>query len=115
MSPLVLMLGAVAGVALLGVAVLVLSRRADRQLRPRLDRIAEPLARQDSELNPEVDASVFRTVQVRSGSGRFMQFVQARYPLLGVKRALPRAIAVGIVASAASWVAMWVLKIPSGW
>ena len=115
MSPLVLILGAVAGLALPGAAVFVLSRRADGKLKPRLERIAEPLTRRDRELDSEVDASVFRTVQVRSGSSRFMHFLQARYPLVDVKRALPRAIAIGVAASAASWTAMWILQISSGW
>ena len=115
MSPLVLILGVAAGLPLAAVAVLALARRGDRKLKPRLQRIAEPLTKRAMEGNSEIDSGIFRTVQVRSRSGRVMRFVQARYPLVDARRALPRAIAFGIVAAAASWLAMWFLKVPPGW
>ena len=115
MSPLVPILGGVAGLALLAVAAFTLLRRRDGGLKPRLERISEPLTARVAELDPEVDASIFRTVQVRSRSGRFVRFVQARYPLVDVRRSLARAIAIGLAASAGFWLVMQVLQIPTGW
>ena len=111
----ILMLGAGAGLILVAVAVFAMQRRGDKGFRLRLQRISEPLSRSTPGFDPEIDASIFRTAQARPKSGRFGQFVQARYPLLDAGRAVPRCIAIGIAAAAASWFAMWLLRIPSGW
>lgn len=115
MSSLILILGALAGLAVLGAVAFALSRRSDRVLGPRLERIAEPLTGRETELDPEVDTAVFRTLQTRSGSGRLMRYIQARYPLIEAKRVFPRALTAGVVGAVGSWGAMWGLQIPSGW
>ncbi len=110
-----LMLGAGAVAILVAVAALAMQRRGGKGFRLRLQRISEPLSRSALGADLEVDATIFRTSQARSKSGRFGQLVQARYPLLDARRAVPRSIAIGIAAAAVFWLAMWILRIPTGW
>ena len=115
MSPVFLMLGAGAVAILVAVAAFAMQRRGGKGFRLRLQRISEPLSRSARGADLEVDASIFRTSQARSNSGRFGQLVQARYPLLDARQAVPRSIAIGIAAATASGLAMWLLRIPYGW
>ncbi len=116
MSPIFAILGATAALVLCGLGVVfALSRRGDKAFRLRLRRVSEPLTGRPLDGGAAVDGDIFRSSQNRSQSGRFWQFVQARYPLLDPRRSVPRGIGIGIVAGAAFWGAMMVLQIPSGW
>ena len=85
--------------------------RRDKVLLRRMGRAASPLTGTAAgELSPTGD-SIFRAASPRSGLSRF---VESRYPLLELHRALPRALGAALLAAAAGWFAIWFLKIPAG-
>ena len=96
-----------------GGAVGLRRRARNRRLEPRLRRVAAPLA---GPAGTDAEAagieSVFRTRERRTRLGRF---IESGYPLLEARRAIPRAIAAGVVAVGAAWFSLWFLRAPSGW
>ena len=83
----------------------------DKVLLRRMRTAAAPLTHAlASDLSPGAD-SIFRATSPRSWLSRF---IEIRYPLLEFRPALPRALGAGLLAAAASWFAIWFLKIPTG-
>lgn len=89
--------------------------RDNNRFRKRLKCVAGLLTNQDVADEPVGGESIFRPVEGRSALARTRTFVESRYPLLDVPRALPKAVAFGGVAAAGAWFSMWFLDIPSGW
>ena len=85
----------------------------DKVLLRRMRRAAAPLTDAfATDFSPGQD-SIFRATAHRS---RLSRFIESRYPLLEVRRALPPALVAGLVAAATGWFAIWFLRIPvEGW
>ena len=119
MSPVVLATAAAAAVALLILAVagaaLGLRRARDRRLAHRIRRAAAPLAGGLAEEEGAAEESIFRPAKRRSRIAAFWSRLEARYPLVRPKQALPAMAAAGAGAAAAAWVSMWLLQVPAGW
>ena len=119
MSPLVLALAASVAVALLGAgtgaAVLAWWRTRDAGLRRRLRRAAAPLAGPAAAEGAAGEESIFRPVENRTWTSGLRNRIEARYPLLEARRALPAALGTGFAGAAGGWLSMWFLQIPAGW
>ena len=119
MSPVVLALAASVAVALLfagaGAAVLAWRRARDAGLRRRLRRAAAPLAGPAAAKETAGEESIFRPVENRTWISRLRDRIEARYPLLEARRALPAALGIGFAGGAGGWFSMWFLQIPAGW
>ena len=115
MSPLVLAFAAACAVSLLGAAAFLLLGRGDKAHRRRLERARAPLADLALVDGAEAEADIFRSAPGGGRPSRLVRLVESRYPLLNVRGALPRAIAVGVAAAVGLWFAMWFLRVPSGW
>ena len=83
----------------------------DKVLVRRMQRAAAPLTGALAGALTSEEDSIFRAAAPRS---RLSTFVESRYPLLEFRRALPRALAVGLATAAAGWFTLWFLKIPAG-
>ena len=97
-----------------GIAFLLLLWNREKRLRQRLrGASASPIDETVSKAE-DPEATVFRT---SSGSrwARLWRAVEGRYPLLDVRRSVPRAVLIGIASAASLWGSMWFLKIPAGW
>lgn len=119
MSPLVLALAAagLVALALLGTLGVVTAWRRDRgtALRPRLRRVAAPLAGSAPvEAQAAGEQSIFRRTGGRSRLARLHRLIESRYPLLDVRRALLLAAGAGFAAAAAAWFSIWFLRVPVG-
>ena len=116
MSPLGLAFAAAGGLALLmalaGTGVLVWRRSRDPALERRLRLAAAPLAGFVAAEASGGEESIFRTRERRT---RVRRYIESVYPLLEVRRAIPRAIAAGVAAAGAAWFSQWFLQVPSGW
>lgn len=115
MNVFVLACAAGGAVSLLGAVAFLFLRRGDRELRRRLQRTASPLADLAAADGQATETEILRSAGGRSQSPGLWRAVERRYPLLGARRALPRAAAIGIGAAGGVWFSMWFLKIPSGW
>ena len=101
--------GAVLLFGMLGAFVWLRTR--DRALRPRLESVRAPLSDAAAdELAPA--ESIFRATERRS---RFWRFIEARYPLIDARRALPQVLLIGVLAAVGAWAAMWVLGMSGPW
>ena len=100
------------GVLLFGMlGAFVWLRARDRALRPRLEWARAPLSDAAAdELAPA--QSIFRATERRS---RFWRLIEARYPLIDARRALPQALLIGVIAAVGAWAAMWVLGMSGPW
>ena len=119
MSPVVLALAASIAVALLfagtGAALLAWRRGGDAGLRRRLRRAAAPLAGPAAAEGASGEESIFRPVESRTWASGLRDRIEARYPLLEARQALPAALGVGIAGAAGGWFSIWFLQIPAGW
>lgn len=115
MSPLALVLAGGGGFALLGTGMLLWLRSRERAFRRRLHRVAAPLSGHAEAEDAGREDSVFRPAQGRSWLAGLEHAIEARYPLIKVRQALPKAIGIGIAAGAVCWFSMSFLKVPSGW
>ena len=115
MTPLILAAAGGGAVSLCCVVAFLLLRRSDEEIRRRLRRAAEPLSDRGEADEAAVETDIFRSAETRSRWGRLWRPVEARYPLLNVRRTLPGAIAIGIGAAAGFWFSMWFLRVSSGW
>ena len=119
MSPVALALAAAGAFALLlaglGAAVLAWRRSRDAGLRRRLRRVAAPLAGPAAAGGAASEESIFRPAENRTWISGLRDRIEARYPLLEARRALPAAVAAALAGAAGGWFAMWFLKIPVGW
>ena len=90
-------------------------RSSDKALRNRLQSVAAPLSGHVTveELAPE--ESIFRPTRRRSRLSWLLGFVESRYPLIDASRALPRVLAIGVLAGVGAWAAMWVLGMAGWW
>ena len=116
MNPLVVALLIAGSAVQLEIAAVVLFwRRSQQEFRHRLRRTTAALsgAGDADETAPTED--IFRASEDRSRAAWLRKFIAARYPLLDLRRTLPRAAGIGVVAAAAAWFAMWFLKVPTGW
>ena len=119
MSPFVLALAASAAVALLlagtGAVALAWRRTRDAGLRRRLRRAAAPLAGPATAEGAAGEESIFRPVENRTWMSGLRDRIEARYPLLEARRALPAALGLGFAGAAGGWFSMWFLQVPAGW
>lgn len=119
MSPLALALAASVAVAVLlagtGAAALAWRRKRDAGLRRRLRLAAAPLAGPAAVEGAVGDESIFRPVENRTLLSGLRDRIEARYPLLEARRALPAALAIGLAGAGGGWFSMWFLQIPAGW
>ena len=120
MSPVVLALAAAGMMALLilGIAggALAWRRSRDRTLRRRLQRSAAPLAGPTATVaEAGTGESIFRRTEERSRLSWLQDPIEARYPLVDARRALPVALGMGLAAAALCWFSIWFLRIPAGW
>ena len=121
MSPVVLALAAagITAIAVLGAwaGVAAWRRAGDTELRPRLRRVAAPLA--GSAGTPaqgaNAEESIFRETEERSRLAWLRRPIESRYPLLDARRAFPLAVGTGCAGAAFAWFSIWFLKIPGGW
>ena len=114
MSPLGFAFAVAGGVALIAAAagVLVWQRARGPGLERRLRWVAAPLIGHAASHESGVGESIFRPSEKRSW---LRERVEARYPLLDARRALPTALGAGLAAAAAAWFSLWFLQVPSGW
>ena len=99
-------------VAAAGMGVLVWRRRRAPALERRLRMAAAALTGGAPEVEaPRGAESIFRLAKQRS---RLHRFVESGYPLLRARRAVPRAVAVGIAALGLAWFTLWFLQVPAG-
>ena len=119
MSPVVLALAAAAAVALVlagaGAAALAWRRRRDAGLRHRLRRAAAPLAGPAAAERAASEESIFRPVESRTWTSGLRDRIEARYPLLEARRALPAAVVAALAGAVGAWFSMWFLQVPAGW
>ena len=106
----------VAAVALLvvGLGAFVWLRSEDKVLRRRLQWVAAPISGHAAAEEVAPEESIFRPTERRSRLSWLWRLIELRYPLIDARRALPRALAVGVLAAVGAWLAMWVLGM-SGW
>ena len=109
----IIFLGVVLLLSALG-AVMWLRNR-DKALRKRLLSVAAPLSGHVTveELAPE--ESIFRPTRRRSRLSSLLGFVEARYPLVDAPRALPKVLAIGVLAGIGAYAGMWVLGMTGWW
>ena len=103
------------GVILIGATgAVLLARSGGKALRQRLQWVAAPLSAHGAveELAPE--ESIFLPTRRRSRISWISGVIESRYPLIDARRALPRVLAIGVLAGVGAWLAMWVLGM-SGW
>ena len=120
MSPVVLALAAagITALLILGIAggVLAWRRNRDGTLRRRLRRSAAPLAGPAATVaEAGTGESIFRRTEERSRLSWLRDPIEARYPLVDARRALPLALGTGLAAAALCWFSIWFLRIPAGW
>ncbi len=113
MNVLVLIVATVSVVVIVLGAVVLLGGR-DRAFQRRLQWVGAPLSGHGAaeELVPE--ESIFRPTRRRTQLAWLLGIVEARYPLIDAPRALPRVLAIGVLAAAGAWLGLWVLGM-SGW
>ena len=119
MSPFVLALAASVAVAILlagtVAAALVWRRSRDAGLRRRLRRAAAPLAGPAAAEGAAGEESIFRPVESRTWLSGLRNRIEARYPLLEARQALPAALGLGFAGAVGGWFSMWFLQVPAGW
>ena len=96
-----------------GIAFLLLLWNREARLRRRLQGASASPIDETVSQGEDSEAIVFRTSS-RSRWARLLRAIENRYPLLDVRRTVPRAILIGIAAAAGLWAAMWFLRIPAG-
>ena len=111
MTPLLVALAA-AATALGGLAWL---RAQDRGLRRRLQRVAAPLSGRAAAATPAPEETIFRQTRRRSRLSGLWRLIEARFPLIDAPRALPQALAAGLLGGAGFWLAMSVLGMSGPW
>ena len=89
--------------------------RRDKVLLRRMRRAAAPLADTLTSEHASGDQSIFRPTEGRSRLSGLWRPVEARYPLLDARRALPLAAGIGLAAAALGWFSIWFLRVPAGW
>lgn len=102
-----------AGVAVPLGAAFLLGRR-DKELQRRLQWVGAPLSGHGATEEVVPEESIFRPARRRSRLTWLLGIVESRYPLVDAPRALPRLLAIGVLAAAGAWLGMWVLGM-SGW
>ena len=104
------------GIVLLTCAGATLSwlRIWDKALRRRLQWVGAPLSGHGAAEELAQEESIFRPTERRSRLSWLWRLIEARYPLIDARRALPRVSAIGVLAAAGAWLAMSVLGM-SGW
>lgn len=97
-----------------GIAFLLLLWKRETRLRRRLRGASASPIDEAATRGDDSEAIVFRT---SSGSrwARLWRRIEGRYPLLDVRRTVPRAVLLGFAAAAGLWASMWFLRIPTGW
>lgn len=115
MNDLVLIVGAAGLIAAGLLGLLVALRGRDKVLRARLQQVSVPLSGHAvaEELAPE--ESIFRSTEKHSRLSWLWSRIESRYPLIEARRALPRILAIAILAGALAWAAMWVLGLAGWW
>ena len=113
-SAAVLML--VAGV---GFVIRLMRRKGGRTdpLRPRLERVAAPLAAPAASEGGAAagDESIFRPVERRTWLSALRNRIESVYPLLEARQALPAAVMAGVAGAAGGWGTLWFLRVPADW
>lgn len=106
----------VMGIVVVGVALgaVLWLRTRDKALHRRLQWVGAPLSGHGAAEELASEESIFRSTQRRSRLSWLWGLVESRYPLVDGPRALPRVLAIGLVAGAGAWAAIWVLGM-SGW
>ena len=107
----VAVLAAIAG----GLAMLLRGRGQDQSFRRRLERVAAPLTGSTVRDGPNEEESIFRPAEKRSRLSGLWDRVEARYPLLRIRQAMPVALGAAIAGAGGCWFSMWFLKVPFGW
>ena len=107
----VVVLGAIAG----GIVLLARGRKDGREFRRRLQRVAAPLAGPVTGEARGDEESIFRPAERRSPLSGLWKRIEARYPLLRIRRAAPAAIGAALAGFGGCWFSMWFLQIPIGW
>ena len=121
MSPLLLALAAAGATALVlavaGAGVYAWMRTRDGGLRPRLERVAAPLAAPAASEGGAAagDESIFRPVERRTWLSALRNRIESIYPLLEARQALPAAVMAGVAGAAAGWGTLWFLRVPADW
>ena len=113
MNVLVLIVATVSVVVIVLGAVVLLGGR-DRALQRRLQWVGAPLSGHGAAEEVVPEESIFRPTRRRTRLAWLMGIVEARYPLIDAPRALPRVLAIGVLAAAGAWLGLWVLGM-SGW
>lgn len=97
-----------------GIAFLLLLWSRERRLRQRLlGASASPV--DDSVSEEDASEAIIFSTSRGSRSARVRRAIEARYPLLDIRRTVPRAVLIGIASAAGVWGSMWFLRIPPGW
>ncbi|MDE0392713.1 MAG: type II secretion system F family protein [Rhodospirillales bacterium] len=111
MKLLLIAIGGGVWLALLAVGIVLWRRSRDARLRERIKQAAGPLSKgANTEIEPE--ESIFRQTERRS---RLSRAINARYPLIEPRRAIPMMILAALGASIAAWFATWFLQFTPGW
>ena len=76
---------------------------------------AAPLAGPAAAEGAASEESIFRPVESRTWSSGLRERIEARYPLLEARQALPAAVVAALAGAAGSWLSMWFLQVPAGW
>ena len=97
-----------------GIGFLLLLWNSDARLRRRLQGASASPIDETVSQGEDSEAVVFRTAS-RSRWARLLRAIENRYPLLDVRRTVPRASLIGVAAAAGLWASMWFLRIPAGW
>ena len=113
MNTLALFVPLAAGVVLALGAALLLGGR-DKAFRRRLESVGAPLTGHAATEEVVPEESIFRPAKRRARLAWLLGIVESRYPLVDAPRALPRLLAIGVLAAAGAWLGMWVLGM-SGW
>ena len=95
------------------VVLLVAARRRQAVLERRIARIVALFPGRGEDLEGGPDEAII--VQSRRGRRRLRALIEARYPLVDPRTALPKAVAFGLVGAAAMAAASWLLRVPFGW
>ena len=86
------------------------------RLRRRLQRAAAPLAGFTAGESTAGGESIFRPADRRTRLSELKRRLEARYPLLDLRRALPAAAGAGLAGAMAGWLFLWLVDLlPGGW
>ncbi len=113
MNILVLIVAMVSVVVVVLGAVVLLGGR-DRAFQRRLHWVGAPLSGHGAAEEVVPEESIFRPARRRTRLAWLLGIVESRYPLIDASRALPRVLAIGVLAAAGAWLGLWGLGM-SGW